>query len=251
MSREVQTSNSAPPPLSMSLSLSISSLFSPSHWPICLLSQTLPPLPLFSSPLSLCLFLCLPSSLTLTPFVHSYWVLVAREGRRKGLVSCFLDMCACVCLDSVGMCVRKSFRQSLLQAQSVCDGRWRHTWCWSIHGICSLESFVLLSFIFVVLVQRYFSLSSRSSGSFLWKSTFFFCEACWVTRLCNLHHRVTTMTTVFRHSCAVSFLSEMKRCILSDSFVCTDLFLSKHTLVFKFIFPFKCMRISIFADSCR
>lgn len=165
-------------------------------------------------------------------------------------------MCACVCLDSVGMCVRKSCRQSLLQAQSVCDGRWGHTWCWSIHGICSLESFVLLSFIFIVLVQRCFltfpsvaDLQDLSSGN----QPFFF------VRLVEWRDYATFITesqpwqlcsdTAVRW---VSYLRWKDVCYQIPLYALeSDLFLSKHTLVFKFIFPFKCMRISIFADSCR
>lgn len=80
-----------PSPISLSVSLSLSSLFCPSFWPICV-SQTLPPLPLFFSPL--CLFLSLPSSLTLTPFVPSYWVAVVAAGL-EGSGQLF-PQCGCV-----------------------------------------------------------------------------------------------------------------------------------------------------------
>ena len=133
---EVQASHSPSlPPSPVSLSPPLSSLFCPSLWPICV-SQTLPPLPLSFSPLS-------SQSRSLPPLLPSRWPPFVRKRWwwRWGSGQLFpQSVCVCVCLDSVGMCVRKSCRQSSVKPQSVCVRRWGHTGCQSISGTCKLGS---------------------------------------------------------------------------------------------------------------
>lgn len=79
--------------------------------------------PSFSLP-SLCLFPLLPH---IDPFCSHLFVVVVVSWRMEvgGAVSCFLSVC--VCVDSVGMCVRKSCRRDSVEPQSVCVGRRGHT----------------------------------------------------------------------------------------------------------------------------
>lgn len=132
---------------------SLSSLFCLPPWPICV-SQTLPPLPLFFSPVSPSLSLLPPCWPLLFTAICGGGGGVTEGGGDGGPVSCFL--CPSVCLDSVGMRVRKSCRRVQVEPQSVCVWRRGHTWCGSIHRTCSWElncsgKFVLVSFIFLLV----------------------------------------------------------------------------------------------------
>lgn len=97
-----------------------------------------------------------PSSFHVDPFCSQLFVAAVVVSPRVGdggPVSCFL--CPSVCLDSVGMRVRKSCRRVQVDPQSVCVWRRGHTWCGSIHRTCSWElncsgKFVLVCFIFLL-----------------------------------------------------------------------------------------------------